>query len=82
MKKYKLSNEVIARIVQLVQEALMTGNDCLVYFQQMELTENKDDPTQVVLTEDYKSLVKRQLDEETKIGLELYQNQKQNITIS
>jgi hypothetical protein len=50
---YKLSDDVIARIVQILQEAILTGVDCTDIFRQIELEQDVDDATYLVLPEAY-----------------------------
>lgn len=57
-KKYKLNDEVSARLVQIFQEALLTGVDGADLLRQVELTEGDVTGT-LVLTSDYKELVKK-----------------------
>lgn len=58
MKKFKLDDSVLHRVVQIVQEAFLTGVDCADIMRQIELTTADD--TTLVLSDDYKALVARQ----------------------
>lgn len=71
--KYKLDDSVLHRIVQIVQEAFLTGTDCADIMRQIELEDRGGlmigHPT-LVLTEDYKQMVKRQHEEMLKFAEE------------
>jgi hypothetical protein len=71
--KYKLDDSVLHRIVQIVQEAFLTGVDCADIMRQIEL-EHKGGiamgPAKLTLTEEYKELVKRQHEEMLKFAEE------------
>jgi hypothetical protein len=56
---YKLSDEFIARILMIVQEAMISGTDVLDLFRQMEIKPDAEDPHVVVLTDQYKETVDR-----------------------
>jgi hypothetical protein len=50
---YKLSDDVLARIVQIVQEAFLTGIDCTDLMRQIELVHDEADPTVLTLPVEY-----------------------------
>ncbi len=54
-KKYALADEIWHRVVQIVQEAMMTGVDCADIMRQVRVVEN--DKGELVLTQDYKKMV-------------------------
>lgn len=56
MKTFKLADEVIARIAQIIQEALLTGTDAIDKFRAIELCKQGKD--ELVLSENYKQVVK------------------------
>jgi len=58
MKTYKLSDSVLIRIVQIVQEAFATGVDVSDIMRQLELNEAGDG--QLVFTQEYIDRVKKQ----------------------
>lgn len=60
--KYKLADSVLHRIVQILQEALLTGVDCSDIMRQLELEQDSENPNSLVMTSDYKQLVKNQHD--------------------
>lgn len=71
--KYKLDDSVLHRIVQIVQEAFLTGTDCADIMRQIELEDRGGimlGSNKLVLTEDYKQMVKRQHDEMLKFAEE------------
>ena len=57
---YKLSDNVLRRIVQLMQEGLLTGTDVTDHMRMIRLEENVDDKNQLVLTDEYRKIVKGQ----------------------
>ncbi len=57
---YKLSDNVLRRIVQVMQEGLLTGTDITDHMRMIRLEENVDDTTQLVLTDEYKGIVENQ----------------------
>ena len=57
MKKMKLADSVIAQIAQIVQEAVLTGCDCVDYMRMIELAPDETDPHVLVMTEEYVKLV-------------------------
>jgi hypothetical protein len=50
---YKISDDVISRIVQIIQEALFTGIDCVDIMRQLELEVSDDDANVLTLPEEY-----------------------------
>lgn len=59
-RKYKLGDEVSARLVQIFQEAMLTGCDGADLLRQVELTEgNETYSGSLKLTDEYKELVKK-----------------------
>jgi hypothetical protein len=54
---YGLSDQVIARIAQIVQESMMTGIDCVDLLRQVRV-EASEGGHLLALTDDYKQLVK------------------------
>ncbi len=58
--KYRLSDNVLRRIVQVMQEGLLTGTDVTDHMRMIRLTPSEDDVDQLVLTEDYQHLVESQ----------------------
>lgn len=57
-RKFKLNDEVSMRIVQIFQEAMLTGCDGADLLRQLELTEGDVTGT-LLLTSEYKELVKK-----------------------
>jgi hypothetical protein len=50
---YTVSDDVIARIIQIVQEAFLTGIDCLDIMRQIELEVSDDDAAVLTLPQAY-----------------------------
>ena len=69
MKTYKLDDSVLHRIVQIVQEAFLTGIDCTDIMRQIELEPHAQD-SKLVLTPAYKAMVERQHEEMLKFAAE------------
>ena len=63
MEKYKLSDSVLGRIVNIIQESLLLGRDCTDAMRLIELTHDEFDTSRLVLTQEYELLVKRDHDE-------------------
>jgi hypothetical protein len=68
MKTYKLCDTVLARVMQIVQEAMLTGTDCVDLMRVMELQEGNSGT--LVLTDGYKQLVKKEHDDLIKLAEE------------
>jgi hypothetical protein len=62
MSKFKFADSVSMRLVQIFQEAIMTGIDGADLLRQVELTPDLNDPNVLVLTEEYQNMVKRSFD--------------------
>lgn len=63
MAKFKFSDNVSLRMVQIFQEALLTGIDGADLLRQVEVEPSVEDPEKLVLTEDYRKLVARSHEE-------------------
>ena len=57
MKELKLSDPVLHRIVQIIQEALLLGVDCSDIMRQIRLTTSSDDDSVLVLSDEYQKSV-------------------------
>jgi len=57
---YSLSDNVLRRIVQVMQEGMLTGTDVTDHMRMIRLTPSDDDPSKLVMTEDYQELVENQ----------------------
>lgn len=57
MSKFKLADSVSMRLVQIFQEAIMTGVDGADLLRQVELQPDEDDPSILVLSPEYKAQV-------------------------
>jgi hypothetical protein len=57
---YKLSDDVLRRIVQIVQEGFLTGTDVADHMRMISLDFDENDGERLVLTENYKKLVENQ----------------------
>ena len=56
----KLDDTVLVRIVQIIQEAMLTGTDCVDYMRLIELEESSENKGKLVLTEQYQEVVARE----------------------
>lgn len=54
--KAKLHDTVLLRLIQIIQEAMLMGVDCVDIMRQVEV-EFSSEENKFVLTEDYKSMV-------------------------
>ena len=57
--RYKLSDTVLARIVQIVQEGMMLGIDVTDLMRQIDLEPSSEDEGSLVLTREYLATVER-----------------------
>lgn len=57
MKELKLSDQVLHRIVQVIQEAMLLGVDCSDIMRQIRLAVSTDDDSVLVLSEEYQKSV-------------------------
>lgn len=51
--KFKFSDEIIGRFINIVQEAMISGTDVLDLFREMHVRPSDGDPNELVLTEEY-----------------------------
>lgn len=58
-KTFKLSDSVIARIAQIIQEAILTGTDCVDHLRMIELVK-VNSGNELDLSEEYRQLVEKQ----------------------
>lgn len=56
-KEYKISDGVWARVVQIVQEAMITGTDVADIMRMVRVEVSDEDDSELVLTEQYKKMV-------------------------
>ena len=54
----KLDDSVLVRIVQIIQEAMLTGTDCVDYMRLIELEKNDND--KLIMTQTYTELVEKE----------------------
>lgn len=57
MSKFKLADSVSMRLVQIFQEAIMTGVDGADLLRQVELQPDESDPNVLVLSPEYRAQV-------------------------
>ncbi len=57
MNEFKLADSVLHRVVQIVQEAFLTGVDCADIMRQIRLQVDDNDSNSLVLTSEYKKQV-------------------------
>lgn len=74
--KFKLSDQVLFRIVQIIQEGIITGIDVTDLMRQIVLVQHAEDQNQLVLDEDYVKLAQRQLDDAVAEGIRLNNERK------
>jgi hypothetical protein len=68
-EKFKFSDAVLGRIINVLQESFLTGTDVLDLFRQMEMKPCDDDPHSLTLTEEYSKVVDewhKQIEEDIK----------------
>lgn len=58
-KPYKLSDAVIMRIVQILQEAMLVGTDITDLLRQLSIVPDETDSLVLVLTEEYEDMVRK-----------------------
>ena len=59
---FKLDDTVLARIIQIVQEAMLTGIDSCDVMRAIELEKSQSDEHRLVLTKAYEDMVKKEYD--------------------
>lgn len=57
---YKLNDNVLRRIVQIMQEGMLTGTDVADHMRMIRLTPSTEDTESLVLTDDYIKMVETQ----------------------
>ena len=77
MSKFKFTDAVSMRMVQIFQEALITGCDGADLLRQVEVEVSSEDPSMLTLTEAYVKLVDRSYEELVKRAQELEKNHAQ-----
>ncbi len=81
--KSKLHDTVLMRIVQIIQEAMLMGVDCVDIMRQVEV-EFSPEENKLVLTEDYKKMIvehhEKWLEEAEKLLKEQDQQESQNVS--
>jgi hypothetical protein len=81
--KSKLHDTVLMRIVQIIQEAMLMGVDCVDIMRQVEV-EFSPEENKLVLTEDYKKMIvehhEKWLEEAEKLLKEQDQQDSQNVS--
>lgn len=58
MKEFKFADSVWHRVVQIVQEAMLTGVDCADLLRQVAVVPDESDPNVLVLSSEYQKHVK------------------------
>lgn len=59
-KCFKVADSVLQRFVQIIQEAMLTGVDCVDIMRQVEMKPDESDPHVLVLSDDYIDMVRKQ----------------------
>ena len=62
MSELKLADSVLHRFVQIIQESMLLGVDCADLLRQVRLELDESDSSVLVLTSDYRKLVKETYD--------------------
>ena len=57
---YKLNDNVLRRIVQIMQEGMLTGTDVADHMRMIRLTPSTEDSESLILTDDYLEMVQSQ----------------------
>lgn len=73
-KQFKLSDEVLHRFVQIIQEGMITMTDVTDGMRMVRIVPSEDDPSTLVLTADYKRLVEKQHEVMVEEGKALLRN--------
>lgn len=58
-KKYKHDGTVWARVIQVIQEAMLMGVDCVDLLRQIEVVESDSQPGTLTLSVEYVALVEK-----------------------
>ncbi len=58
-KKYKHAGDVWARVIQIIQEAMLMGVDCVDLLRQVEVVEDPEQPGTLILSPEYVTQVER-----------------------
>lgn len=53
----KLSDNIIGRIAQIVQESMLLGSDCVDALRDIDVVQDENDVTQLVMTVEYESKI-------------------------
>lgn len=59
MSEMKLADGVWHRVVQIVQEAMLSGVDCADLLRQVRVVQDPNDPTNLVLSSEYQRQVEK-----------------------
>lgn len=59
MTQLKLSDSVLHRFVQIIQEAMLTGTDCADHMRMVRLVPDSTDPHVLTLSDEYKAQVEK-----------------------
>ncbi len=71
MSEFKLADNVSMRLIQIFQEAIMTGVDGADLLRQVRLVTDPTDPSVLILSDEYQRLVKESYEKLEAQALEL-----------
>lgn len=75
MSGFRLADSVLRRVVNCIQEAMLTGVDCSDLLRQVRLTPDENDAEALVMTADYQQQVKEMHDKLEARAKELQEEQ-------
>jgi hypothetical protein len=58
-KEFRLSDNVLRRIVQIIQEGFLTGTDVVDHMRLIKVQQSKEEPDQLELTQEYVEYVEK-----------------------
>jgi len=81
MSEFKFADNVWHRVVQIVQEAMLSGVDCADLLRQVRVTESEEDASVLVLSSEYQAQVKAMHEKMLKQARELQAQKVQDMFI-
>jgi len=79
--EFKLDDSVWHRVIQIVQEAILTGVDCSDIMRLVRVEHSDNDPCTLVLSKSYRDQVTKEYEKMVTHAEELKKKQKPKITI-
>lgn len=80
-QEFKLADSVLHRVVQIVQEAMLTGVDASDIMRQIRLVHDTDDQAVAVLSPTYQTMVKEHHDKLVEEAEKLQASKQQSVLI-